>query len=40
MVADPDRQYLTPEDYLDWEKQQSIKYEYIDGEVFAMTGGT
>lgn len=40
MVAVPDRQYLTPQDYLDWEEQQSIKYEYIDGEVFAMTGGT
>lgn len=23
-----------------WEEKQSIKYEYIDGEVFAMTGGT
>jgi Uma2 family endonuclease len=40
MVAVPERQYLTPQDYLDWEEQQSIKYEYIDGEVFAMTGGT
>jgi Uma2 family endonuclease len=40
MVTVPDRQYLTPQDYLDWEEQQSIKYEYIDGEVFAMTGGT
>jgi Uma2 family endonuclease len=40
MVAVPDGQYLTPQNYLDWEEQQSIKYEYIDGEVFAMTGGT
>lgn len=40
MVAVPDRQYLTLQDYLDWEEEQSIKYEYIDGEVFAMTGGT
>lgn len=40
MVAVPARQYLTPQDYLDWEEKQSIKYEYIDGEVFAMTGGT
>ncbi len=40
MVAVTERQYLTPQDYLDWEEQQSIKYEYIDGEVFAMTGGT
>ncbi|AFZ18917.1 Uma2 family endonuclease [Allocoleopsis franciscana] len=40
MVAVSDRQYFTPQEYLDWEEQQSIKYEYIDGEVFAMTGGT
>ena len=40
MVAVTERQYLTPQDYLDWEEKQSIKYEYIDGEVFAMTGGT
>lgn len=40
MVAVPDQQYLTPKDYLDWEEKQSIKYEYIDGEVFAMRGGT
>ena len=40
MVAVPERQFLTPQNYLDWEKKQSIKYEYIDGEVFAMTGGT
>lgn len=40
MVAIPERQYLTPQDYLDWEEKQLIKYEYIDGEVFAMTGGT
>ena len=40
MVAVPDGEYLTPQDYLDWEEKQSIKYEYIDGEVFAMTGET
>lgn len=40
MVAVPEKQYLTPQNYLDWEENQSIKYEYIDGEVFAMTGGT
>lgn len=40
MVAVPERQYLNPQDYLDWEEKQSTKYEYIDGEVFAMTGGT
>lgn len=29
---------MTPQEYLDWEEKQPIKYEYINGEVFAMTG--
>ena len=29
-----------PDEYLEWEPQQEIKYEYVDGEVLAMTGGT
>ncbi|MBF2014251.1 MAG: Uma2 family endonuclease [Rivularia sp. T60_A2020_040] len=40
MVAIPNSQYMTPQEYLDWEEQQPLKYEYINGEVFAMTGGT
>ena len=40
MVASPNREYRTPEEYFLWEEQQLLKYEYIDGEVFAMTGGT
>ena len=40
MVASPDRMYLTPQEYLVWEEQQALKYEYINGEVVAMTGGT
>jgi Uma2 family endonuclease len=32
--------HLTPEDYLVWEEQQLEKYEYIDGQVYAMGGGT
>jgi Uma2 family endonuclease len=28
------------EEYLEWESQQDIRYEYVNGEVFAMTGGT
>ena len=40
MVAIPKYQDMTPEEYLDWEEQQPLKYEYINGEVFAMTGGT
>ena len=40
MVASSDRNYMSPQEYLEWEERQEIKYEYIDGEVFAMTGGT
>jgi len=40
MIASPNSQPLTPQEYLEWEEQQPIKYEYINGEVFAMTGGT
>lgn len=40
MVAILESLYMTPEEYLIWEEQQPIKYEYIDGQVFAMTGGT
>jgi Uma2 family endonuclease len=31
---------LTPEEYLDWEERQEQKYEYLNGEIYAMTGGT
>ncbi|MBC5795065.1 Uma2 family endonuclease [Sphaerospermopsis sp. LEGE 00249] len=31
---------MTFEEYLRWELNQDIRYEYINGEVFAMTGGT
>ena len=27
-------------DYFDWEPQQEMRYEYVRGEVHAMTGGT
>jgi len=39
MIAQPSN-YLTPVEYLEWEEKQDIKYEYVKGEVFAMTGGT
>lgn len=32
--------FMSPQEYLEWEEQQPIKYEYVNGEVFAMTGGT
>ena len=38
MVASPERVYLTPEEYLEAEKNSLIKHEYIRGEVYAMTG--
>jgi Uma2 family endonuclease len=31
---------MTIEQYLEWELQQDLRYEYVNGEVFAMTGGT
>ena len=38
-VPQPDNK-MTPQEYLDWEEKQPIKYEYMNGRVFAMTGGT
>jgi len=40
MIALPDHQPMSPQKYLDWEAQQPIKYEYLNGEAYAMTGGT
>ncbi|MEL6815103.1 MAG: Uma2 family endonuclease [Cyanobacteria bacterium J06598_3] len=31
---------LTPEEYFEWEEQQRDKHEYIDGKVYAMSGGS
>ncbi len=31
---------LTPAQYLVWEEAQQEKYEYIDGEIYAMGGGS
>ncbi len=39
MIALSDR-HFSPEEYFHWESQQELRYEYIDGEVFAMAGGT
>ncbi len=38
-VPKPDKK-MTPQEDLDWEEKQPIKYEYTNGRVFAMTGGT
>jgi Uma2 family endonuclease len=41
MIANP--QAISPmaaEEYLVWEASQELRYEYIDGQVIAMTGGS
>jgi Uma2 family endonuclease len=40
MIARPQLQLMTPGEYLEWESQQPLKYEYMNGQVFSMTGGT
>lgn len=41
MIAIPQQPAkMTIEEYFTWELDQDIRYEYINGEVFAMTGGT
>ncbi|ELS34274.1 MULTISPECIES: Uma2 family endonuclease [Pseudanabaena] len=40
MIANLKKQFFTPEEYLVWEAEQQVRYEYIDGEVYAMAGGT
>jgi Uma2 family endonuclease len=38
-IEDNSRRF-TPEEYFAWEEQQLERHEYIDGEVYAMSGGT
>lgn len=38
MIAVP--HHISPEDYLDIERQSSIRHEYRCGLAYAMTGGT
>ncbi len=40
MIATPQIPRMSIEEYLNWEPQQEIRYEYVNGEVLAMTGGT
>ncbi|MEA5515609.1 Uma2 family endonuclease [Nodularia sp. UHCC 0506] len=41
MVAIPQQPLkMTVQEYLTWEPQQDIRYEYVNGKIFAMTGGT
>jgi len=34
------KRYITPQEYLEIERQAATKSEYLDGEVFAMSGAT
>lgn len=40
MARNPIQRNWTVEEYLLHEEQTGIKHEYIDGEIFAMSGGT
>ncbi|MEC4803393.1 MAG: Uma2 family endonuclease [Jaaginema sp. PMC 1079.18] len=40
MIAIPENKPLTPQQYFEWEAKQALRYEYFDGNVFAMTGGS
>lgn len=41
MMAVPQQpQKMSIEEYLEWEPYQDVRYEYVSGEVLAMTGGT
>jgi Uma2 family endonuclease len=34
------KRYITPQEYLEIERQAATKSEYLDGEIFAMSGAT
>jgi Uma2 family endonuclease len=34
------KHFVTPQDYLAWERQQETRHEWFDGEVYAMTGAS
>jgi Uma2 family endonuclease len=40
MAADPQRQRINVEEYLKLDRASEIRYEYIDGYAYAMSGGT
>lgn len=40
MIANPNLPRMTAQEFLEWEEQQQVRHEYINGEVIAMTGGT
>ncbi|MEB3232198.1 MAG: hypothetical protein VKJ64_14405, partial [Leptolyngbyaceae bacterium] len=40
MVSQPQAPLMSVTDYLEWEPRQELRYEFVWGRVFAMTGGT
>jgi Uma2 family endonuclease len=40
MVQAQPKPFLTPEEYLEIEREAETRSEYLDGEMFAMTGGS
>ena len=40
IAAQDNAPQLTPDEYLAWEEVQLEKHEYIEGEVYAMSGGS
>lgn len=40
MIAELDMPLMSPQEYLTWEAGQPLRYGYINGQVYAMTGGT
>jgi Uma2 family endonuclease len=40
MIAAHELPRMTPQEYFDWEDQQQERYEYFEGEVYAMAGGS
>ena len=40
MIAPLQSTLMTVEDYLQWEPQQELRYEFVWGHIRAMTGGT
>lgn len=40
MVSTSQQPFLTPQAYFEWEARQELRYEYFDGDVFAMAGGS
>ena len=40
MVSAAAHTYLTPEEYLDFERKATTKHEYVNGQMFAMSGAS